>query len=196
MPADEVIVDLTQYKDRVGQHIKPGVYTVVVEDAEPDTSKNDNPMVNLWLRVQGGEFDGVTIIDRLTQSPGALFRTVNFMQAVGLPTPKKRFKLKMSMIIGKTLDIEVDNGDPYKGRVKSEVRAYGRKGTLVAAGGAAVVAGEDAAVPDDDDALGVFVGDADSDDSAEEASDDSKEAVTVPADAAPEEVDLEELDLG
>lgn len=193
MAADEVIVDLTNYKDKVGQHIKPGAYTVVVEDAEPDTSKQGNPMVNMWLRVQGGEFDGATVIDRLTQSKGALFRTVNFMQAIGLPTPKKRFKLPMKAIIGKTLDVLVDDGEPYKGKIKSEVREYGRKGTLIALAGGAAAAGEEAAIGDDDD-LSAFAGD--TDDDAETSSDEAGEEVTVPADDSPEEVDLEELDLG
>ena len=204
MPKDEVIVDLTEYKDRVGQHIRPGVYTVVVEDAEPDQSKAGNPMVNLWLRVQGGEHDGATIIDRLTQSKGALFRTVNFMQAVGLPTPKKRFKLKMSLIIGKKLDILVENGEPFKGRVKSEVREYGKVGTLVAAEPAAEAASNGVSDDPEED-LAVFAGgDDDEAEDADEAPEEAKpkakgktkEAVTVPADEAPEAVDLDELDLG
>lgn len=65
MAGDDLIVDLTNYKDRVGNRVVPGRYTVVVEDAESDTAKTGNPMVNLWLRVQGGEFDGATIVDRL-----------------------------------------------------------------------------------------------------------------------------------
>ena len=124
--SDELIVDLTNYKDRVGNRVAPGRYTVIVEDVESDTSKAGNPMVNTWLRVQGGDFDGATIIDRLTVTEKALFRVVGFMQAVGLPTPKKKFKMNPRVFVGKTLDIDVEDGEPYNGRVKSEVRGYMR----------------------------------------------------------------------
>lgn len=124
--ADDLIVDLTNYKDRVGSRVIPGRYTVVVDDAESDTARSGNPMVNLWLRVQGGEFDGATIIDRLVMTEKSLFRVVGFMQAVGLPTPRKRLKLNIRQFVGKTLQIDVVDGEPYNGRVKSEVSGYMR----------------------------------------------------------------------
>jgi len=124
--ADDLIVDLTNYKDRVGNRVVPGRYSVIVEDAEPDTAKSGNQMVNLWLRVQGGEFDGATIVDRLVLTDKSLFRVVGFLQAIGLPTPRKRFKINARAFVGRTLDIDVEDGDPYNGRVKSEVRGYMR----------------------------------------------------------------------
>ena len=125
MPNDELSIDLSNFKDRVGQRVAPGRYTVVVDDAEPDTSKaSGNPMVNLWFRVIGGEFDGATIIDRLVITEKSLFRVVGFMQALGLPTPKKRLKVNLRQFIGKSLLVDVEDGEPYRGRVKSEVRGY------------------------------------------------------------------------
>jgi hypothetical protein len=124
--SDDLIVDLTNYKDRVGNRVAPARYTVVVEDAESDTARSGNPMVNLWLRVQGGEYDGATIVDRLVITEKSLFRVVGFMQAINLPTPKKRFKMNVRSFVGKRLDIDVEDGDPYNGRVKSEVRGYMR----------------------------------------------------------------------
>lgn len=121
---DNFVLDLTNYKDRVGQRVSPGRYRVIVEDAEMDKSKAGNQMINLWLRVVGGEFEGATIIDRLTISEKSLFRVVGFMQAIGLPTPKKRLSLNLAVFTGKLLDIDVEDGEPYNGRVKSEVRGY------------------------------------------------------------------------
>jgi hypothetical protein len=128
---NEVIVDLTNYKDKVGSRVPEGRYRVVVEDAEPDTSKNNNPMVNIWLRIQDpdGDYDGLTIVDRLTMTDKSLFRVVGFMQAIGLPTPKKRFRLPMDKIIGKHLEVDVADGEPYNNRIKSEVRGYLRLGS-------------------------------------------------------------------
>lgn len=122
--ADDLIIDLTEYKDRVGNRVIPGRYTVLVEDAETDQSRAGNQMVNLWLRIQGGEFDGATIIDRLVLTDKSLFRVVGFMQAIGLPTPRKRLKLNVKAFVGKTLGVDVEDGEPYNGRVKSEVRGY------------------------------------------------------------------------
>ena len=123
-PGNTFILDLSTYKDKVGARVDPGRYRVVVDDAEMDKSKAGNQMVNVWLRIVGGEFDGATLTDRLTITEKALFRVVGFMQGIGLPTPKKRLQIDLRQFIGKTLDVDVDDGDPYNGRVKTEVRGY------------------------------------------------------------------------
>lgn len=122
--SDDLIIDLSNYKDRVGARVAPGRYRVQVEDVEAAQSQAKNPMVNIWLRIIGGEFDGQTIVDRLTLTEKSMFRVVGFMQGIGLPTPKKRLKLNIRQFLGKTLDIDVDDGEPYNGRVKSEVKGY------------------------------------------------------------------------
>ena len=119
-----MVIDLSNYKDRVGSRVLPGRYRVVVEDVEADQSKAGNPMINLWFRIQGGEFDGQTLVDRLTVTEKALFRVVGFMQAIGLPTPKKKLQINPQKFLGQVLDVDVDDGEPYNGRVKSEVRGY------------------------------------------------------------------------
>ena len=124
MAAEELIIDLSNYKDRVGARVAPGRYRVQVEDAESAESAAKNPMVNLWFRIVGGDFDGQTIVDRLVLTERSLFRVVGFMQALGLPTPKKRLKLNLNQFVGRTLEIDVEDGEPYNGRVKSEVRGY------------------------------------------------------------------------
>lgn len=195
MAGDELIVDLTNYKDRVGNRVVPGRYTVVVEDAENDTAKSGNAMVNLWLRVQGGEFDGATIVDRLVITEKSLFRVVGFMQAVGLPTPKKRLKMNVRGFIGRTLDIDVEDGEPYNGRVKSEVRGYMR---AVGAGAAAEAATTD--LDDLDTEAETAAADPAPEASAVEADEaPAKEEKKVTAPAAADdsdEVNLDEIDLG
>lgn len=124
--SDDLIIDLSNYKDRVGSRVAPGRYRVQVEDAELTESAAKNPMVNLWFRIAGGEFDGQTVTDRLVLTEKSLFRVVGFMQAIYLPTPKKRLKLNLRQFVGKTLEIDVEDGEPYNGRVRSEVRGYVR----------------------------------------------------------------------
>jgi uncharacterized protein DUF669 len=123
--SDEFVIDLTNYKDRVGSRVTPGRYTVFVEDAETDTTSTGKPMINVWLVIKGGEFEGSTIIDRLLPAhEKALFRVVGFMQAIGMPTPKRQMKLNVNAFRGKTLVVDIEDGEPYNGRVKSEIRGY------------------------------------------------------------------------
>lgn len=134
MANDNFVVDLTQYKDRLGERIAPGTYRVRVDDMEMDQTRDGRRMINLWFSVVGGEFDGATVIDRLLPDhPNSLFRIVGFIQALGMKAPKKRLNLNFRQFLGKVLDIEVDDGEPYNGRVRSEVRNYMQveKGTAV-----------------------------------------------------------------
>ena len=122
-----VDVDLSNYKSRVGALIPPGDYRVRVEDAELDRATTGNQMINLWLRVIGGAHDGAVIIDRLVLTEKSYFRLVGFMEAIGLPTPRRKLRVNTDHFRGKVLDVNVATGDPYMGRPgKSEVRGYMR----------------------------------------------------------------------
>lgn len=187
--SDAMIIDLSNYKDRVGARVLPGRYRVVVEDVEGDSSKAGNPMINLWFRIQGGEFDGQTLIDRLTITEKALFRVVGFMNAIGLPTPKKQISINPRKFLGQVLDVDVDDGEPYNGRVKSEIRGYIR------------VPKAQRNQSEESEGVGEFIAD---DSSAPEPTAVAAEATPAPtgqtapaADAAgsAEEVDLDNLDL-
>lgn len=123
---DELVLDLSNYKDRVGSRVAPGSYRVQVEDAELTESSNKNPMVNLWLTIMEGEFQGQTVTDRLVLTEKSLFRVVGFMQGIGLPTPKRKLKLNIRQFVGKVLDVDIDDGEPYNGRIRSEVRGYNK----------------------------------------------------------------------
>jgi len=193
MASDEVTVDLTGYKDRVGGRVTPGRYRVVVDDAEVDKSGAGNVMINVWLRITGGEFDGTVIIDRLTQTEKALFRTVNFMQGIGLPTPHKRLKVNIRAWVGKVLMIDVEDGEPYLGRIKSEVRGYER----IRKQEGETVADLPMDLPADLNGMAEFAGPSADPGPAAGADDPwampSTDEVSV---SVPDEVDLDKLDLG
>ena len=122
--SQDLVLDLSNYKDRVGSRVVPGTYRVQVEDAEITESAAKNPMINLWYTVLEGEFQGQTLVDRLGLTEKSLFRVVGFMQGIGLPTPKKKLKLNVRQFVGRVLDIDVEDGEPYNGRIRSEVRGY------------------------------------------------------------------------
>lgn len=126
--ADKMIVDLTNYKDRFGQHVEPGTYNVSVVDAEMDESRAGNQMVNVYLSIlDDGPEKGATLVDRLhPNNPKAQFRFVAFMRAIGKPVERKRFELNLRALVGKVLEVEVADGEPYNGNVRSEIRAYNR----------------------------------------------------------------------
>lgn len=191
MADDELIVDLTNYKDRVGNRVLPGRYTVIVEDAEKDTSSNNNPMCNLWLRVQGGEFDGATIVDRITLTEKSMFRVVGFMQAIGLPTPKKRLKVNTRVFVGKRLEIDVEDGEPYLGRIKSEVRGYMR----IMGGGNETVADLDDVGADEPTDISAFTGEAQAEAAAATATTEAAPEAPAPAEPESDVIDLDEIDL-
>lgn len=116
--------NLENYKDTRGSRVDPGRYVVRVEYADSGKAKSNNEMVTLGLTVMGGEFDGQTIVDRLVNSQGSLFRVVNFMQALGLATPKRRVSLDLDKLVGRTVEVDVEDDEPYMGNVKSRVQSY------------------------------------------------------------------------
>lgn len=126
MASTNMTIDLTNYKDRVGSRVPEGTYKVIVDDVEPDTAKSGNPMVNVWFRIHGGDYDGQTITDRLVLTEKSMFRVVGFLQALGIKTPKKRLSIDISKFVGRSMEITVRDGDPYNGRIKSEVSGYAR----------------------------------------------------------------------
>lgn len=125
MANDKITVDLSNYKERVGARVPEDTYRVVVEDAELDQAKSGNEMINLWFRIVGGPEDGSTLVDRLVLTEKSLFRVVGFMQAIGLPTPKKRLQLNLKQFINKQLEVTVED-DTYQGRTRSAVRGYAK----------------------------------------------------------------------
>ena len=130
MADSKFVFDLTNFKDRRGGRVPEGTYKVAVDDVEVTKIKQGEnegkPMINLYLRVVGGEFDGVTIMDRLPQTEKALFRTANFLQALGMKTPRKRIQLDLNSLVGKYLEITAVDGTPFQGEIRSDVRSYAR----------------------------------------------------------------------
>lgn len=126
MADDSLVIDLSNYKDRVGSRLPEGDYKVQVEDVEMSQSSAGNSMINLFYRVIGGEHADATLIDRLVLTEKSLFRVVSFMQAIGMPTPKKKVRVSPRKFIGKVLMVTVEDGEPYMGRVRSEVRQHSR----------------------------------------------------------------------
>ena len=116
--------DFTNYKDTSTAHVAPGTYRAEVSDFEETTSKAGNAMFVVYLEITEGAHAGQQIIDRLPQTEKAMFRSAAFLQALGVKIAKKKIALNPKSLIGRPVDIVVEDGEPYNGRVKSEVREY------------------------------------------------------------------------
>ena len=116
--------DFTNYKDTSTAHVAPGTYRAEVSDFEETTSKAGNAMFVVYLEITEGAHAGQQIIDRLPQTEKAMFRSAAFLQALGVKIAKKKIALNPKSLIGRPVDIVVEDGEPYNGRVRSEVREY------------------------------------------------------------------------
>lgn len=137
--------DFTNYRETGSAQVPAGTYRARVNDFEETESKAGNAMFVVYLEIIDGPYTGKQIIDRLPQTEKAMFRSAAFLQALGVKIAKKRIALNPKSLIGRPVDILVEDGEPFNGRVKSEVREYLR------ATKPAAKAEQAADLPDEDD---------------------------------------------
>lgn len=116
--------DFTNYRDTGSARVEPGTYRARVTDFNATESKAGNVMFEVYLEIVDGPYAGKQIIDRLPQTERAMFRSAAFLQAIGVKIAKKKLALNPKSLIDRPVDILVEDGEPYNGRVKSEVREY------------------------------------------------------------------------
>lgn len=117
-------LDLTNYRDRFGAYVTPGRYRVQIEDMEPGETAKGDPKITAYMRIMGGEYDGKTLVDTLTLTEKAMFRMVALMEALNIPTPRKRLSIPESKFIGRTLDVVVVDNETPSGQVRSNISQY------------------------------------------------------------------------
>lgn len=165
--------DFTNYRDTGSARVEPGTYRARVTDFSETESKAGNVMFEVYLEIVDGPYAGKQIIDRLPQTERAMFRSAAFLQALGVKIAKKKLALNPKSLIGRPVDILVEDGEPYNGRVKSEVREYLRATKPAKAA--------EPELPEDDEPAGA----------AEPASTDTADDTDFDVDA----IDIDDLDL-
>lgn len=120
------VIDLSNYRDRFGSRVPEGDYLVEIDEIEVGKSSNNDPMWTVFLRIVGGEYDGNTLVDRLTQTEKAMFRVVGFLNGMGVKTGRKKLKVDLDRLTGRKVRVSVSDGDPFNGTIRSEVRGYTR----------------------------------------------------------------------
>lgn len=116
--------DFTNYRETGSAQVPAGTYHARVKDFDETESKAGNAMFVVYLEITSGPYAGKQIIDRLPQTEKAMFRSAAFLQALGVKIAKKRIALNPKSLIDRPVDILVEDGEPFNGRVKSEVREY------------------------------------------------------------------------
>lgn len=170
--------DFTNYKDTSTAHVPAGTYHAEVADFEETISKADNTMFVVYLRITAGPYAGQQIIDRLPQTAKAMFRSAAFLQALGVKISKKKIALNPKSLIERPVDIVVEDGEPYNGRVKSEVREYLR-------------ATKPAKADPEDDPMADEINEPDEAPASPAQGEDVEDAVELDVDA----LDIDDLDL-
>lgn len=117
-------IDLSNYKESRSDRIAEGSYLVRITDAQAGETKKGDPKVTLWYNVVGGPFADATLIDTLTLTEKAAFRTVNVLRSVGVKVEKRNMNIPFKQLIGRTLVVTVKDGEEYNDEIKSEVRSY------------------------------------------------------------------------
>lgn len=120
-----LIIPLQNYKSN-GDFVPKGTYHVVVDDVEQVKSKNSgNEMIVVRYRVVGGEHDTKIIRENFVLVDSMLWKIANFLQAVGISTPKKQMQLQESQLLNKHLVVTTDVGT-FREREQTEVTGYMR----------------------------------------------------------------------
>lgn len=117
------VIDLTNYKESTSARLPEGEYLVKIKSFEKKVSSSQNDMIRVELEVAAGDQKGSVIFDNLVQTERALFRTVQFLRALGKPVPTKRFTFDWSTLIGKVAQVEVQDNES-NGRVYTNVSRY------------------------------------------------------------------------
>lgn len=116
--------DLTNFKDRRGSYVTPGTYLVEIDSVEGQESSAGNQMAVMALKVVNGQSKGSILIDRLVNTEKALFRVVNFLEALtGKPVPRKNLQINTDDWLGKVIGVVMEDNE-YNGRIRSQVAEY------------------------------------------------------------------------
>lgn len=120
-----VEIDLVNYVEKSAARVTPGIYRVQVEDVELTKTKKEpaRDLIKVYFRIMGGDFDGKTLISNLTVQESTMFNIVGFLQAIGVPTPKRKIKMDFSKFKGKVLDVDVKDNE-YNGNTYSNVDRF------------------------------------------------------------------------
>lgn len=96
-------------------------YRAKIAEIKQTESSAGDPMLVLTYQIVDGKYKGKKIIDRIVLTEKVLWKLRQVLEAMGKTVPSKLFKLNIDGLIGPEVAITVVDGEPYKGRIKSEI---------------------------------------------------------------------------
>lgn len=100
-----------------------GNYKLRVEEAEMETSSNDNDMIALTCEVAEGKYEGSKVWHRLVFSEGSLWRAREALEAMGIEVPDGEMEVDPSELIGCEFGAELLH-ETYEGKKKAVISEW------------------------------------------------------------------------
>lgn len=122
--AGTVIVDFTDAEGGGRIRIPEDDYRLKVKEIGQKDSKAGNPMLVWKFVISAGDHKGKELVDRFVLSKEAAWKLKQVVEAMGYTVPSKKVALQYTKYIGKELGATVADGEPYNGKVKSEIMDY------------------------------------------------------------------------
>lgn len=125
--AGVVEVDFSGVKDGGGGvRVPEDDYHMKIASVKQDISeKSGNAMLVFQFAFVDKKFAKKgTVRDNIVLGEKSLWRLRDLLEAVGVSVPKKTVQLPIKKLVGKELGITLVDGEPYRGRIKSEVGDY------------------------------------------------------------------------
>ena len=121
--AKAVNVDFSGVKDGGAIRVAPGDYAVKVKSSKITESKSGKPMIVWTFTGLNGALKGQELRHITSLQPQALFNLRNLLLAMKVNVAHGKMKVVPQAYVGKVLGVTLADGEPYQGKVKSEVQA-------------------------------------------------------------------------
>lgn len=118
-------IDFSKAGEGGSKRFKEGDYPFKFVGHKFGRSKDkDTPYVQVALEFTEGKYKGQTwegMGTRMYLTDSSLWKIRSFLEAMGVTVPSKKANVNFSKYYGKELAVSVVDGDPYNGRIRSEM---------------------------------------------------------------------------
>lgn len=119
-------LDLSNYKEKVSCTVPDDRYLTRVTDSEIGESRKGDAKATVWLTIEDGPYKGEQFVTTLMLEGKGIFKTVEFLNALGQPTPRKRLTINTNAWSNKLVYIDSVPGREFAGKTPSDVGGFVR----------------------------------------------------------------------
>lgn len=119
---DQLTVDFSGVESGGAPRLPEGDYIAKVKSVNKTTAESSGATMLKWeWEITEGKHKGKVIRDNTVLTPKALWRLKKVLEALGVEVPDSALKLNLKSYVGETCGITIVDGEPYQGRIKSEI---------------------------------------------------------------------------